>query len=113
MAGARSTIANTGETGATSPRVGRPGRRLFPRPGDGTVDRGALKAPAPWACGFESHPGHLAGFDDEENWTGEPPEGRHSRERANPGFWAGQRPLSITAAGVGLALLILALVLLL
>jgi hypothetical protein len=27
---------------------------------------------------------------DDDDWVGEPPEGRHSRDRANPGFWAGQ-----------------------
>ena len=30
-------------------------------------------------------------------------------ERANPGFWAGQRPVSILAAGVGLVLLVIGL----
>jgi hypothetical protein len=51
---------------------------------------------------------------DDDDWTGEPPEGRYSAERANPGFWRDNRaPLSITGAGVGIALIILALVLLL
>ena len=51
---------------------------------------------------------------DDDDWTGEPPEGRYSAERANPGFWRDNRaPLSITAAGVGIALIILAVVLLL
>jgi hypothetical protein len=27
---------------------------------------------------------------DDDDWTGEPPEGRHSRERARPDFWANQ-----------------------
>jgi hypothetical protein len=51
---------------------------------------------------------------DDDDWTGEPPEGRHSASRADPGFWRQNRaPLSITATGVGIALIILALVLLL
>ena len=51
---------------------------------------------------------------DDDDWTGEPPEGRYSADRANPGFWRDNRaPLSITAEGVGIALIILALVLLL
>ena len=25
---------------------------------------------------------------DDDDWVGTPPEGRHSRERAKPGFWA-------------------------
>jgi hypothetical protein len=52
-------------------------------------------------------------WQDDDDWVGEPPEGRHSRERANPGFWATQRPLSYTAAAIGVVLIILLLVLLL
>src|SRR4051794_36105540 len=44
---------------------------------------------------------------DDEDWVGEPPEGHHTRDRANPGFWAAQRPLSFTAAAIGVALIIL------
>ncbi len=50
---------------------------------------------------------------DDDDWTGEPPEGRHSAARADPGFWReNARPVSITATGVGIALIILAVVLL-
>ena len=49
---------------------------------------------------------------DDDDWVGEPPEGRHTRDRAKPEFWAGQRPVSITAAGIGIVLLILLIVLL-
>jgi hypothetical protein len=49
----------------------------------------------------------------DDDWVGEPPEGRHSRERAKPEFWAGRRPLSITAAGIGVALIVLLVVALL
>jgi len=53
----------------------------------------------------------MSGWDDDDDWTGTPPEGRISRERANPGFWADARtPLSITGAGVGIALIILLIV---
>jgi hypothetical protein len=55
----------------------------------------------------------MSGWDDDD-WTGTPPEGRYDASRANPGFWAQNRaPLSITGAGVGIALIILAIVLLL
>ena len=67
-----------------------------------------------------SVPGSQAGYKegmsawDDDDWTGEPPEGRISRDRANPGFWRDNRaPLSITGAGVGIALIILVIVLLL
>jgi hypothetical protein len=47
---------------------------------------------------------------DEDDWVGEPPEGRYGRERADPDFWRGRRPMSITAAAIGLVLLVLLLV---
>jgi hypothetical protein len=50
----------------------------------------------------------MSSWDDDDDWTGTPPEGHHSASRANPGFWAENRtPLSITGIGVGIALLIL------
>ena len=51
-------------------------------------------------------------FDDED-WVGVPPEGRHSRDRARPGFWRTQHPPALPAAAIGLVLLVLVLVLLL
>jgi hypothetical protein len=50
---------------------------------------------------------------DDDDWVGEPPEGRHTRDRAKPEFWAGKRPPSIVAAGIGIVLLVLLLVFLL
>jgi hypothetical protein len=26
-------------------------------------------------------------FSDDDDWVGTPPEGRHSRDRADPGYW--------------------------
>ena len=50
----------------------------------------------------------VGAWDDEDDGVGEPPEGRYTRDRANPGFWRNQRPpVSIAAAGVGIALIIL------
>jgi len=49
---------------------------------------------------------------DEDDWVGEPPEGRHSRDRAKPGAWRDWRA-SLAGAGLALALLILVLVLIL
>ena len=46
---------------------------------------------------------------DDDDWVGTPPEGRHSRERANPGFWRNQWQAS--AAGAVLFFLILIVVL--
>jgi hypothetical protein len=50
--------------------------------------------------------------DDDEDWVGEPPEGRHSRDRARPDFWRDWRA-SLAGAGLALALLVLVLVLVL
>jgi hypothetical protein len=53
----------------------------------------------------------VGAWDDEDDWTGEPPEGRHTRDRADPDFWRRNGPpLSITAAGIGITLIILLLV---
>jgi hypothetical protein len=50
---------------------------------------------------------------DDDDWVGTPPEGRHSRDRADPEFWRRQRPVSILAAGVGIVILVLVIVALL
>ena len=48
---------------------------------------------------------------DDDDWVGEPPEGRYDASRANPGFWKQVRPpQSITAAGIGIALIVLIVV---
>jgi hypothetical protein len=48
---------------------------------------------------------------DDDDWVGTPPEGRHSRDRADPGFWQKQwQPAAITG-GVILVLLVIVLVL--
>lgn len=52
----------------------------------------------------------MAGDDD---WVGEPPEGRHSRDRANPGFWRGQWQATAAMAVLGLVVVVVVLVLLL
>jgi hypothetical protein len=50
-------------------------------------------------------------MSDDDDWVGEPPEGRHSRDRARPGFWANQwQPLAI-GGGVLVLLIIIVLVL--
>ena len=43
-------------------------------------------------------------FDDEDDWVGTPPEGRHSRDKANPEFW--RRQMAILP-GIGVTLLLL------
>lgn len=55
----------------------------------------------------------MAPREDDEDWVGTPPEGRYSRDRAEPGFWRTQRPPVLAAAGIGIVVIILLLVLLL
>ena len=52
-------------------------------------------------------------WDDEEDWVGEPPERRYTRDRAKPEFWLTQRPLSLAAAALALAVIVVLIVLLL
>jgi hypothetical protein len=52
-------------------------------------------------------------FDDDEDWIGTPPEGRYTRDRANPEFWWRQRPVSVTAGGIVLVVIVVIVVLLL
>jgi hypothetical protein len=52
-------------------------------------------------------------WDDDDDWVGEPPEGRHTRDRAKPDFWRTQRPPEIIAFAFVLVIVILVLVLVL
>ena len=53
------------------------------------------------------------GSSDDDDWTGEPPEGRYDRSRADPDFWKTRAPVSIVGVGIGIALIILLIVVLL
>jgi hypothetical protein len=48
---------------------------------------------------------------DDDDWVGTPPEGRHSRERANPGYWNRSWPMA-AAAGAALFLLVVVVIVL-
>ena len=48
-------------------------------------------------------------MDDVDDWVGEPPEGRHTREQSNPGFWNNQWQ----AAAAGSVLFVLVVIVLL
>jgi hypothetical protein len=50
---------------------------------------------------------------DDDDWTGEPPEGRHSRERSNPGFWANQWQVRAISGAAVLLLIVIVVILLL
>jgi hypothetical protein len=55
----------------------------------------------------------MSPYDDDDDWVGEPPEGRYTRDRAKPEFWADRKPVSFVAGGIALVLLIVLLVALL
>lgn len=52
-------------------------------------------------------------WDDDNDWVGEPPEGRYTRDRAKPEFWRTQRAPQVIGAAVLVGLIVLVLVLLL
>ena len=55
--------------------------------------------------------GHTSGMAwDDDDWVGTPPEGRYTRDRAKPEFWWRQRPVSYTAVGLLLVIVVLVLV---
>jgi hypothetical protein len=50
-------------------------------------------------------------MSDDDDWVGEPPEGRHTRDRAKPQFWVNQwQPLAI--GGAVLVILIVVVIIL-
>jgi hypothetical protein len=50
---------------------------------------------------------------NDDDWVGEPPEGRHSRDRARPGFWAGQWQAAVAYGLLGVFILVAIAVILL
>ena len=55
----------------------------------------------------------MAGYDDDDDWVGEPPEGRYTRDRAKPEFWWRQRPVSYTGAAILVTIVVLVVVVIL
>ena len=52
-------------------------------------------------------------MSDDDDWTGEPPEGRHSRDRAKPGFWENQWQAAAAYALLGVTIIAAILVIVL
>jgi hypothetical protein len=51
--------------------------------------------------------------DEDDDWVGEPPEGRYTRDRAKPEFWRTQRPVQAIAGTMVVILIVVILVLVL
>lgn len=52
----------------------------------------------------------MSRWEDDDDWTGTPPEGRHSRDRADPAFWWRQRPVSLAGAGLVVVIIVLVVI---
>ncbi len=50
--------------------------------------------------------------DDDDDWTGTPPEGHYSRDRARPAFWRAQWQATVAGAGLLVVIAVLIVVLL-
>jgi hypothetical protein len=48
---------------------------------------------------------------DDDDWVGEPPEGRYTRDRARPDFWQRNWPVATAAMGILFVLFVVVLVL--
>jgi hypothetical protein len=59
------------------------------------------------------YPDRMSPFDEEDDWVGTPPEGRYTRDRANPEFWWRQRPLAIGGAALLMIVVVVILIALL
>ena len=55
----------------------------------------------------------MSGWDDDDDWVGTPPEGRHSRNRARPEFWRSHWQEAAALAAVGVVALVALVVILL
>ncbi|MEA2264937.1 MAG: hypothetical protein QOE27_520 [Solirubrobacteraceae bacterium] len=51
-------------------------------------------------------------MDDDDDWTGTPPEGHYSRDRARPDFWRDQWQASAAVVGLLVVIVVLVVVLL-
>lgn len=49
-------------------------------------------------------------IDDDEDWVGEPPEGRYTRDRAKPEFWRSQWPIAPAFVGLVIVIVVLLIV---
>lgn len=50
---------------------------------------------------------------DDDDWVGEPPEGRYTRDRANPGFWRNQWQAIVATSLLGVVVIVALLIVLL
>jgi hypothetical protein len=51
--------------------------------------------------------------NEDDDWVGEPPEGRYTRDRAKPEFWRGQWQAIVATSILGILVIVVVLVALL
>jgi hypothetical protein len=51
-------------------------------------------------------------MNDDDDWTGTPPEGHHSRDRAKPEFWRSQWQMPAISGGLLILVIVVLLVVL-
>ena len=49
-------------------------------------------------------------MSDDDDWVGEPPEGRHTRSQSNPDFWRDQWQIRAVAGAAVVLLLVIVLI---
>jgi hypothetical protein len=52
-------------------------------------------------------------MSDDDDWTGEPPEGRHTRDQAKPEFWGNQWQAAVAYGVLGVFVIVAILVIVL
>jgi hypothetical protein len=60
-----------------------------------------------------SLPWHAVAMADDDDWVGEPPEGRYTRDRAKPEFWRGQWQAIVASSVLGILVIVVLLIALL
>jgi hypothetical protein len=86
---------------------GYAGVRVLDRPAADAV--AAMRFPGP----VRQDPPVGSRWEDDDDWVGTPPEGRHSRDRAKPEFWWRQRPIVPAAVAIAVVVLVIVVVALL
>ena len=75
-----------------APSLGRERRAARPRTQAPDVVSTRVGSRTSYPAGVDvrtgTTPGYARPMPDDDDWVGTPPEGRHSRDRADPGFWA-------------------------
>jgi hypothetical protein len=57
-----------------------------------------------------SLPWQAVAMSDDDDWVGEPPEGHHSRDRANPAFWRNQWQAIVATSILGVLIIIVGII---